>query len=96
MPSCRPLADISVLLISPSGGENVILINSIVYIQHICLRYFGEKNSGWDRGGGGDESGSSICNIHNRSIKTFTIYPCDLLHRKYKGCLLASKKKYNY
>lgn len=35
--SCWPLADLRVLLISPSVAEDVILIIYIVYIQHIFI-----------------------------------------------------------
>lgn len=51
--SCRPLADFRVLLISPSGAEDVILIISIVYIQHILFLVFWKNVfvlGGWVKG----------------------------------------------
>lgn len=68
--SCRPLADFRVLLISPSGAEDVILIISIVYIQHILFLVFWKNvfvlGDGW-RGSG--LSKCIIISIHNRCIK---------------------------
>lgn len=78
--SCRPLADFRVLLISPSGAEDVILIISIVYIQHILFLVFWKNVfvlGGWWRGSG--LSKCIIISIHNRCIKIFTIHPCVVL-----------------